>query len=164
MTTLNEMFRIGMDRTIPELLPMPPGKILNVGAGNKKISGTIPVDYPAWNADSAPLPFEDDSVSGIHTYHFLEHCAKPVSVLLEFQRVLIDGGVVNLVVPYYNSQMQFQDLDHKCSFNEESFRVLFRNRYYDKNRIEWKLQVNTCIIIGLVARNLCLLAQLVKRE
>ncbi len=157
-----ELFQIGMDRTIGHLLDMKDGIHLNIGAGNKKISDTIPLDYPDWDADIDPIPYADESISGIHAYHFLEHCAKPVKVLLEMQRVLKIGGVCNIVVPYYSSQMMCQDLDHKHSFCEETWHILFRNKYYDKNRIEWNFYVQYNVIIGIKERNLCLMTQLLK--
>ena len=100
------------------------------------------------------LPFESNSIDGIFVFHFLEHVKDVPKVLLDFQRVLKVGGIVNIVVPYYTSQMQAQDLDHKNQFCEETWRVLFRNPYYDKNAVEWQFKVNTNIIIGVCERNL----------
>jgi hypothetical protein len=164
--TVQELFKIGMDRDIHDLLPFPEGMVLNVGAGNKLIDGTTVLDYPEWNADEQPIPYGNGMVSGIHAYHFLEHCAKPMDVIMEFQRVLKVGGVVNICVPYYSSQMQAQDLDHKCCFCENTWRILMRNSYYDsspgKSPIEWRLRVHFNVIIGIVEKNMCLLTQLIK--
>jgi ubiquinone/menaquinone biosynthesis C-methylase UbiE len=157
-----DFFEIGMDRGLGIIWKFEDGIILNVGSGNKKIENSIPLDYPEWDADVDSIPYEDESVVGIYCYHFLEHVKKPVKVLLEFQRVLKIGGLVNIVVPYYNSQMQNQDLDHKNRFCEESWRVLFNNPYYNKNRIDWRFNINFNFICGLVERNLALLTQLEK--
>jgi len=162
---VQELFKLGMKRDIPELLDFPNGPfntIINVGCGNTHIEGTIGVDYPEWDADKDALPFSDDSIDGIHAYHFLEHCKEPVKILQEFQRVLKPGGVVNIVVPYYSSLLQAQDLDHKHSFTEETWKTLFNNQYYNKNKIEWKFHIGTNIIIGVVERNMCLMTQLIK--
>ncbi len=155
-----------MDRDIGTLASMKSdGLILNVGAGNKKIiSNSVSLDFPKWNAEADQIPFKDSSVDGIHCYHFLEHIENVVGVLLEFQRVLNHGGVLNIVVPYYNSQMQAHDLDHKNSFCEDTWRILFHNEYYNKNKIVWKFFVNLNIIIGVKERNLCLMTQLIKEE
>lgn len=161
-TTIQELFKIGMDREIEEILLFGRGLILNVGAGNKQIYGTIPLDWPEWNADVDKIPYADESIQGIHCYHFLEHCARPERVLMEFQRVLVRGGIVNVVVPFYNSSMQAQDLDHKARFCENTWKTLFRNPYYDKNRTEWKFRVGLNIIIAVAERNLCLMTQLIK--
>lgn len=141
---------------------MPQGLILNLGAGNKHIEGATPLDYPEWDADNNALPYVDESVDGIHAYHFLEHVEDPVWVLLECQRVLKVGGILNICVPYYTSQMAAHDLDHKHMFCEETWRVLFDNPYYDKNKVEWKLEVRTNVIIGIVERNLALITQMEK--
>lgn len=162
--SLTDLFSIGMDRVMTDPLPFPTtGTILNVGAGNKHIIGSIPLDYPDWDADTDEIPYKDGSVSGIHCYHFLEHVAEPARVLLEFQRVLEVGGLINIVVPYYNSQMQAQDLDHKARYCEMTWKTLFLNPYYDKNRIEWRLHIVTNVIMGVVERNLALVTQLQKR-
>ncbi len=158
-----DFFRVAMDREIIAPLPMSPsGLKLNLGAGNKKIPGTVPLDFPEWDADTQQLPYADESISGVHAYHFLEHCEHPIKVLIEIQRVLCRGGLLNICVPYYNSQMAAHDLDHKHQFCEETWRVLFSNPYYDKYRVDWKLKVRTNVIIGIVERNLALLTQMEK--
>jgi ubiquinone/menaquinone biosynthesis C-methylase UbiE len=162
---ITELFKIGMDRSIPSLVDFKSGygrKILNIGAGNKKIPGSIPLDYPCWNAEIDKIPFGDNSIDGIHCYHFLEHIQNVIFVLSEFQRILVSGGLVNIVVPYYKSQMMAHDLDHKHIFCEDTWKILFSNPYYDKNRIEWKFKIGCNVIIGIVERNLCLMTQLIK--
>lgn len=159
---IETLFKLGMDRTIKPLLDFPDGIVLNLGAGNKLIEGSVALDYPEWDADSMPIPYQDGAVSGVHAYHFLEHCSDPVAVLIEVNRVLCKGGVCNIIVPYYKSQMAAHDFDHKKIFCEETWRVLFDNPYYNKNRIEWKFEIGTNIIIGVVERNLALMTQLVK--
>lgn len=163
MTNLREFVRLGLDREINNFINFPCGKIINVGCGNKIIKNAVGIDYPEWDADKEPLPFKDNSIAGIHCYHFLEHIKDPVNMLLDFQRVLICDGVVNIVVPYYNSQMMHHDLDHKKSFCEETWKILFKNPYYDKNKIEWKFIININFIFGLVERNMSLFTQLVKK-
>lgn len=165
MEPFQALFKLGMDRHLPNLL-LPRmdtfGRILNLGSGAKIIPGAMPLDYPQWDADRDPIPMVSESVSLIHAYHFLEHVRDPVRVLQECQRVLITGGVMNIVVPYYNAQIAAHDLDHKHQFCEETWRVLFGNPYYDKNKIEWKLRVHFNLICGIVERNMCLMTQLVK--
>jgi predicted SAM-dependent methyltransferase len=124
--------------------------------------GALPLDYPEWNADRDEIPFDADSVVEIHAYHFLEHCVDPVRVLLECQRVMRKGAVMNIVVPYYKSEMAHHDLDHKHFFTEDTFKVLFNTPYYNKHKIHWHLSVHCCFIMGIVERNLALFVQLVK--
>lgn len=159
---IQELFQMGMNRAIPELI-QPEGKILDLGAGNKKIPNAIPLDFPEWDAEKDRIPYGDNSIDHIYSFHFLEHLSNPVFVLQECQRVLKDGGTLNVVVPYYKSQMACHDLDHKKFFCEETWKILFQNPYYDKNKIEWKFEVSLNIIIGIVERNLALMTQLIKK-
>jgi predicted SAM-dependent methyltransferase len=164
MNNIREFVKLGLDRDINEFYSSDDlsGIVLNVGCGNKKIKDAISIDYPEWDADKDFLPVLSDSVKEIHCYHVLEHLASPVNLLQDFQRVLVKGGVVNILVPYYTSQMAYHDLDHKHRFCEETWRVLFGNPYYDKNKIVWKFRVHTNFIFGIVERNLALFTQLVK--
>lgn len=157
-----ELFHMGMDRILNHIWTAKDGKALNLGAGNKKIEGAVALDYPHWDADKDAIPYDDESVEAIYAFHFLEHCADPVKVLLECQRVLKPGGVIYICVPYYNSQMAAHDLDHKHKFCEETWKTLFACPYYNKNKVDWKLHVNFNLICGAVERNLCLLTQMTK--
>ena len=164
MTSIQDFFQLGMARFIPALVEPPQGLAINLGAGNKHIPGTVALDLPEWDADTEPIPYGDEIVACIHAYHFLEHVEDPIDMLREMQRVLVPGGVANIVVPYYNSQMQHQDLHHKNWFCEETWRVTFANPYYSQDGAGWRLRVGLNIIIGAVERNLCLMTQLIKEE
>ena len=164
MDNFQIFFKNAMDRNIPTLkfFYSIHGIELNLGEGNKKIIHAIPLDYPDWNADTDEIPYADNSISQIHAYHFLEHCKYPIKVLQECQRVLRTGGHMNICVPYYSAAIASQDLDHKHFFTEETWKTLFKNQYYDKNKIEWKFKIGFNLICGIVERNLCLLTQLEK--
>lgn len=155
-------FSIAMDRNLPVIIPKADGVVLNLGAGKKTMPGTIPLDLPAWDADKEDIPYFSDTVEMIYAYHFLEHCKEPVRVLQECQRVLKVGGHMNICVPYYSAQIQAKDLDHKHSFCEETWRILFKNQYYDKNLVKWKFRIGFNLICGLKERNIVLLTQLIK--
>jgi len=159
-TNLQELFSIGMDRALPEF-QYRIGRSINLGAGKKFIEIAKSYDLPVWDADKQVIPEMDNSVAVIHMYHFLEHVADPINLLRDCQRVLIKGGICNIVVPYYNSQLAAQDLDHKHQFTEGTWKNLFENPYYDKNG-NWQFKVKLNIIMGLVERNLSLFTQLVK--
>lgn len=163
--SIETFFKLGMKRDIIEpISDYDPKKcvVINLGCGNSPIANAVNMDLPKWDADKDPIPFSDKTVMQIHAYHFLEHVKDPIRMLLECQRVLIPGGHMNIIVPYYKSQMASQDLDHKHFFTEETWKTLFSNSYYDKNKIEWKFSIGTNIIIGVVERNLALMTQLIK--
>ena len=165
MTRIQDLFKIGMSRVVPDLLinDFDDSLQINVGAGTyKKLHGAEPIDYPEWDANTMPLPYDDESVDVIHCYHFLEHMADPVKILKEFERVLKFRGYANIVVPYYNSHLQAKCLDHKSMFNESTWDNLFNQYSYDNGSGEWKLKVHTTFIMGVEEKNLALLTQLVK--
>jgi len=144
----------------------PQGVILNLGAGNSHVFGTIALDLPQWNAEHEPIPYKKESVDGIYAFHFLEHLRGEhvIEVLRECERVLKPGGVMTIVVPHRLGAMAFQDIDHKSYFTEETWKTLFDNPHYNKNReYEWKFQVNFNLICGLNERNLALFTQLIRQ-
>lgn len=172
MNSIIDLFNIGMDRNLYSFRYCDDGAlnkdyvVVNIGAGRKHVFGAynnLCLEY-GWNAELGTIPYDDDSVDLIHCYHFLEHLNDPVKMLVEFQRILKVGGIVNICVPYYRSDMAFQDIDHKKFFTETTFSRLFKSEYYrfGKNAIEWKFDIIVSAIMGLSGDNLCLLTQLVK--
>ena len=151
---------------------------LNLGAGRKQIGDSVRLDLPwrgahvEWDADTEPLDYRDSSIGRIYAIHFLEHVADPIAVLAECQRVLVTGGVLNIVVPYFRSQGAFHDLTHKHFFTEDTWKNTFANLYYPKFPGEaavarvgvfaWRFRVNTNLVIGYNDRNLMLVTQLEK--
>jgi len=49
--------------------------------------------------DACHLPFRSNSLDYVASSHVLEHVANPVAALLEWHRVLADGGLIYMVVP-----------------------------------------------------------------
>ena len=167
--TLLENFAAAMDREAPEWHPMnwrsmEQGIILNLGAGKKLIPGTIPLDADrGWWGGKNPIPFENGDVDGIYAYHFLEHLDKKdlLALLKECQRVLRPGGLFNIAVPWWASEISHQDLDHKSFFSEQSLGNLFKNQYYDGTMPrDWHFTIRSTMIMGLVQRNMVVMMQL----
>jgi SAM-dependent methyltransferase len=161
---IRETFQVGMDRQLPEFLEPPPGIQLNLGAGNKDIPGTVRLDADmGWWAPR--LPYKLNSVGVAYAFHFLEHLDKDTALglLREVERVLVPGGVFVSVTPHWSSECAFQDLDHKSFWTESTWKNLFDNPYYDGTmKRDWKLRVHSCVLMGLVQRNLVVVTQLVK--
>lgn len=160
---LEHWFKLGMKRQVNPLITRS-GPAVDIGCGNNPIAEARALDWPGWDAANEQIPYSDGSMATVWAHHFLEHFsgADAIVILRDIQRVLMPGGVANIVTPYYNSQMQATDLDHKSAWCEETFRNLFDNKMYDKNHQGWLLRVNACWIIGIVERNLALFTQLVK--
>ena len=81
------------------------------------------------------------------------------------QRVLREDGILQFGVPYYKSELAYQDLTHKSFWTESSFKMLMNNPYYDPETtgFDWQLKIQSQCIIGVVGRNLMLIGQLIKK-
>lgn len=215
MTTIQEFFKWGVDRDVPELLDPPacravsarqdfltipevlssstePTSVgeelpwINLGPGDKKVVEHWYVDRygrrvhkttvgvgPEHNkltimkwVHPEPLPYPDESVGAVHMHQFLEHFTGEdvIDILREVERVLVPGGVAFITVPYQGTSHWGQALDHKSTFNEETWNWLFENEYYETDIDPWKLRVHACFMMGIVIRNLNLFTQLVKEK
>lgn len=163
--TIQELFLLGMKRSIPALI-WPAGLELNLGAGNNSIEGADNLDFPQWDAEKDAIPHCDETVGTIYAFHFLEHLhgARVIAMLREIERVLVVGGTANIVVPHASCSLAQSDLDHKSAFTEETFRTLFSSYYYTKHTaMPWRLHVHCCYIMGIAERNLAVFVQLEKQ-
>lgn len=166
MIEFQELFLLGMKRSFPDLLNFN-GRQINVGS-SKGDRWTNPyaeaLGRPNWEFPRDQLPYDNESVATIHCYHFLEHLSgeDAIKFLRECERVMIPRkSVLNFCMPYYNSNLQAECLEHKSQWNENSFRNLFDNSGYDIAG-RWDLKVHFLIIAGVVERNLCIIGQLVR--
>jgi hypothetical protein len=170
-----DLFKLGMKRKLMPLLEFP-GKIYNLGSSPNdffQIPGAIPLGLPDWEwpftkfllmDKKVGIPELDGTVATIHCYHFLEHLKgeDAISLLRECERVMIPGAsVLNFCMPYYNSNLQAECLDHKSAWNENSFRNLFENSGFDMGT--WALRTHFIMIAGIDERNLCIIGQLVRK-
>lgn len=181
MVTIQQFFKAGLDREIPELFEPPSGLQINLGPGNVKkiyylesageykllegVGGGTLSTHPDWHWPEDPLPYADSTVAAVHCYQFIEHfdVNDVVDLLRECERVLMPGGVMYIATPHATSSMSWQALDHKTHWNEEVWNWLFGNEYYsDYELMPWRLRVHACFVMGVVIRNLNLFTQLVK--
>ena len=90
--TLQELFKIGMKREIPDLIPVST-PMINLGAGTQTIPYAINLDYPEWDAERDAIPCGDLSIETVYAFHFLEHLPgeSVISILREVERVLKPG-------------------------------------------------------------------------
>jgi len=168
--SLQENYEAAMLRDIGNWNFLSGPVILNIGAGNKLIKGTIPLSLDqGW---SAPLlsDFANESVDGIITYHFLEFLTREQFMLQlrEFQRVLRTEGLVNIAVPYFASEQAFHDINNQLYFTEKTFVHVLEKKYYSMNLVngleeeKWRLRINNSCIMGHSHMNLMLMIQLEK--
>lgn len=159
---LNKLFSLGMKRDIPALLDAPVGVALNLGAGESKIPFTKSLDFPDWDAESYCIPYNDESVACVHAYHFLEHLYNPAKMLEEIQRILMVGGILNIVVPHASGTMAFQDLDHKKFFVLDTWKNLQQTEYYKKGKCLSRMRLHVNVMMAITERNSAIITQMVK--
>jgi len=100
---------------------------LNLGAGKTRIPGFINIDISSradisLNLSVDRLPYESDSVELIFTYHTLEHIQNYLFALSEIHRVLKNGGILLVGVPYVTlTEYHLVNPFHLHNFNEHSF-------------------------------------------
>jgi len=100
---------------------------LNIGAGQSYIPGYQNIDI-SQRADITldlgkdKLPFDNDSVDLVFSYHTLEHVSNYVFALSEIHRVLKHGGHFLVGLPYVTStEFHLVNPYHLHNFNEYSF-------------------------------------------
>ena len=163
---LQQFFNIGLKRYVPELLENH-GFQIELGPGNSPVDPYVDgavrtFELPDWNAEIDPIPLRDNSVDTIHAYHFFEHLDNFIDVMKECQRVLIYGGHMNIVVPFYKSEIAYEDPDHKRVFTEGTWQNLIDNKGYNRDGFKWELQIHFNMIMGIAERNLAIFTQMVK--
>ena len=160
--------KLAIDRDIGALEKPKSGITIGIGeSGTKKSSADINLGLPSWEFPKNLIPSNDGEVSIIHCYHFMEHLTGEDAILFlkEVQRVLMYDGIFQYGVPYYKSELAYQDLTHKSFWTESSFKMLMNNPYYkpETTGFEWELEIQSQCIIGVVGRNLMLVGQLIKK-
>jgi predicted SAM-dependent methyltransferase len=117
---------------------------LELACGQHVEDGWTGVDIAATDAATIvhdllefPWPFEDESVDEARISHFIEHiphlcfhCRKEQDPFYAFfdelHRVLVPGGTVKIIVPYYTSGRAWQDPTHRRAITEATFAYLNR--------------------------------------
>ena len=101
--------------------------MLHLGCGNAKISGAVGVDmlrFPSvdvvHNLDSAPWPFENDTVDIFFVHSLLGHVTSIVDFFNEIRRVGKNGSRIIISVPYFRSVDAFSDPTMKHFFTSFS--------------------------------------------
>lgn len=181
-TSLWDHFDVAMVRNFPNFqtwggFATAPGyKAVQLGAGYKKISGWDNLDYPEWDAEDQTgnkwrLPYADEEVWEVATYHTLDHLSPEavVRTLAEVQRILKPKGFITIVVPHHTSTLWNECLFHKSRFAIDTWRNIFSERQYshasDTGVLpDWKFKIGFNMIMGLVERNLVQVTQLIKED
>lgn len=162
-----QMFANGLKRETGELFHPPLRRsdiMLNLGAGNNHIHGTISLGMPEWEAPYLS-DYADESVAAVHAHHFLEHLSfeDAMRMLTEIDRVLVPFGVANITVPHGQTSLGIGALDHRTFWTEMVWQRLFYGENYDgRYGINWDLNICYMVVAGINFHELCVLVQLIK--
>jgi len=104
---------------------------LDIGCGIRKKEGFIGIDKHKGvnyqiNLENDKLPFKDNSIDGVYSYHCLEHISNFDEVMTEIYRVLKKGCIFELYVPYFAYPLVNTPY-HKIYFNFRSFNHFEKN-------------------------------------
>lgn len=117
---------------------------IELGCGpNKKIKDAISVDIVDLDSVdivvdiNSGLPFENNSIDEIYSFHFLEHVNNLEFVLKEIHRVLKTNGKKIGTVPHFANPYFYSDPTHNSFFGLYSF------SYFDKEQKLFKRKVPT---------------------
>ncbi len=100
---------------------------LNIGASQTKLDGFTNIDVAPWadvslDLGTDPLPFDDNSVDLVFSYHTLEHVPDYLFALGEIYRVLKHGAPFLVGLPYVTlTEAHLVNPYHLHNFNEFSF-------------------------------------------
>jgi SAM-dependent methyltransferase len=103
------------------------GRGINIGAGRTYIPNLINIDFAPYadislDLNKERLPFEDNSIDLVFTYHTLEHLDNYLFALAEIYRVMKHGARLLVGVPYITlTQYNLINPYHRQNFNEYSF-------------------------------------------
>ena len=100
---------------------------LNLGCGEKLKKGYINCDKHQENADmkfdlnELPLPFDNDSVEEIILCQTLEHIDNQYELLLDCHRILKKGGILKVMLPSFNCNVQHKTFYHSLVYLDDIF-------------------------------------------
>lgn len=119
-------------------------KVLNLGSGQKKLSGAINVDItPETNPEVVhdlnirPWPFADGSFTKVYASDVVEHLDNIVGMMNELHRICRSGARIEITVPHYSSANAFTDPTHRHYFGCFSFDYFtgkHEQSHYTRNR------------------------------
>lgn len=151
-----------------------PYNCVSIGPGAKHMKNWIELDYPAWDAETMPMPYPDDSIAAIFTAHTLDHLSPGavVRLLAEAQRVLRDGGTFTCVVPHFLGQLAWECIEHKSRFGLKTWRNILENPMYvptlNQRSLEppkaWELEIGFNMLMAYEEANIVMVTQLIRRE
>ena len=113
---------------------------LELGCGNRKRKSTAigidQLDYGCVDIVGDVLTvlsqFPDQCVDVVRSFHFFEHVADVTDLLRGIERVMKEGGNLEIVVPHFSNPYYFSDLTHRSFFGLYTFDYLAANSNFSR--------------------------------
>src|SRR5262245_56125586 len=108
---------------------------LNLGCCDAPLAGFINVDlFPGPGIERVdlrePWPWPDSSVEYVRAWDIIEHLPDKIFTMNELWRVLIPGGMAEIVVPTTDGSGAWQDPTHVSFWNRRSFLYYEAGNHY----------------------------------
>ena len=124
-------------------------KKLNFGCGRDIRKQYVNVDItPGEGVDKSfdfnvfPYPFPDSEFDEIYADNILEHLDDIPNVMRELHRISKPGGLIRIIVPYYNCYGAYNDITHKHYFSHLSLEPFYkkdaRGNYFIREEFKLK--------------------------
>ena len=85
-----DFFRIAMERNLAEIIkPVSTFTKLNLGAGNKKITGTVELDYPEWDGEKDEIIPKEPTYAFLHEFLATDAKKKTVAIYPQGYHMLL---------------------------------------------------------------------------
>ena len=121
--------------------------VLDVGCGATKVKGSIGIDLIplegvdiVHNLEILPWPLDSNAFDKIIFSHSISHLSDLPATLVECNRLLKPGGIIEIVVPHYASDNFNTDPTHKLHIGTRSMLYFTKNidfgyRYFPDDKL-----------------------------
>jgi SAM-dependent methyltransferase len=92
--------------------------------------------------DVYPYPFKTGTFDYVFSNSVVEHISDVVKHLAEVHRVAKKGAIVEIWVPFCNSQNNWTDFTHKHAFTQYSMDIVVDNRNSNRQYLKGKYDLN----------------------
>lgn len=126
-------------------------KKLNLGCGRRikpKEKGWVNVDIQkgknvdkSFDFEKFPYPFENNTFDYVYIDNVLEHLDDIPKVMEELWRICKNNAIIEIIVPYWNHSVAYNDVTHRHYFNTRAFEILcdYENRYKIEPKMRFEL-------------------------
>lgn len=115
---------------------------LDLACGRNPKAGYLGVDKSpevdpdiVCDLEQYPWPWPDASIEAVYCSHYVEHVSNLILFMNELYRILVVGGEVEIIAPFYASRRAIQDPTHRQFVSETTF-VYYSKAWREKNGLD----------------------------